>query len=876
MKLNCKKVFVATTLLLLLSSCFAAAISTASAHTPSWDIPTYSFISASPNPVGVNQQVALVMWLDKVPPTAGGVHGDRWVDMTIEVTKPDNSKETLGPFTSDTVASAYTTYIPDQTGTYTFKFMFPGQVLTGSTGTGIFGTPSDYINDTYLASEATTTLVVQQTQVTPIEDYVSPTEYWTRPIDGQNTNWYQIASNWLGSPQIEGKFQPDGIAPNSPHIMWTKSVQDGGIVGGQSTSAVNGVTFYDGTAYEGRVSAPIIMNGRLYYDLPRSDLVTRPGRATTYPDGGFMCVDLRTGEELYWQNITFPSVGQLYNYDSMNQHGVIPNGYLWSTVGTTWHAYDSLTGNWIFSLTDVPAGTNVYGPNGELLRCVINMNGRWMALWNNTAAQALTGATNPTDVTSTNYNQWRPVGKTVNASTAYSWNVSIPALPAGSSVKTVILDDVVVGSVGTGTYSRLSSDPFTMWAISLKPESRGQLLWMKNYSMPTGNLTRSLEIVDGASRVIVMHDKETRQWLGYSLDTGDLLWGPTASEEAWNYYAWAGTVADGNLITSGYGIVYCYNVETGDLLWNFSAPGGLDVPYTNYPLTVGAIADGKVYLGIVEHSSNSPYWKGGEVFCVDINTGEKIWEIASHSASTSGGNGAISTSFAIADGYLVYLDLYRMQIVSIGKGPSQTTVTAPNTEIALGSKVLIQGKVTDIASGTKQNEQIARFPDGVPVVSDASMGVWMEYVYMQKPKPADITGVTVKLTAIDSTGHEQDIGSATTDIFGKYALAWAPTTQGTYRIVANFESTDSYWGSQDATYATVGAAASQPQETSTPNPTQTTMPTQTSEPTSPITSPSSVADPSTDITTETLLIIGAAVVIIAVIGAAAVLLRKRA
>jgi hypothetical protein len=335
MKLNCKKVFVATTLLLLLSSCFAAAISTASAHTPSWDIPTYSFISASPNPVGVNQQVALVMWLDKVPPTAGGVHGDRWVDMTIEVTKPDNSKETLGPFTSDTVASAYTTYIPDQTGTYTFKFMFPGQVLTGSTGTGIFGTPSDYINDTYLASEATTTLVVQQTQVTPIEDYVSPTEYWTRPIDGQNTNWYQIASNWLGSPQIEGKFQPDGIAPNSPHIMWTKSVQDGGIVGGQSTSAVNGVTFYDGTAYEGRVSAPIIMNGRLYYDLPRSDLVTRPGRATTYPDGGFMCVDLRTGEELYWQNITFPSVGQLYNYDSMNQHGVIPNGYLWSTVGTT-------------------------------------------------------------------------------------------------------------------------------------------------------------------------------------------------------------------------------------------------------------------------------------------------------------------------------------------------------------------------------------------------------------------------------------------------------------------------------------------------------------------------------------------------------------
>ena len=70
---------------------------------------------------------------------------------------------------------------------------------------------------------------------------------------------------------------------------------------------------------------------------------------------------------------------------------------------------------------------HAYGPNGEILRYVLNSNGKWLALWNNTAAHDLTASTNPHDFTSINYNQWRPVGKSVNASNAYSWNVSVPA-----------------------------------------------------------------------------------------------------------------------------------------------------------------------------------------------------------------------------------------------------------------------------------------------------------------------------------------------------------------------------------------------------------------------------------------------------------------
>jgi hypothetical protein len=52
-----------------------------------------------------------------------------------------------------------------------------------------------------------------------------------------------------------------------------------------------------------------------------------------------------------------------------------------------------------------------------------------------------------------------------------------------------------------------------------------------------------------------------------------------------------------------------------------------------------------------------------------------------------------------------------------------------------GNNVLVEGTVIDISAGTKQHVQAARFPHGVPAVSDESMGEWMEYVYMQKPRP---------------------------------------------------------------------------------------------------------------------------------------------
>jgi hypothetical protein len=147
-----------------------------------------------------------------------------------------------------------------------------------------------------------------------------------------------------------------------------------------------------------------------------------------------------------------------------------------------------------------------------------------------------------------------------------------------------------------------------------------------------------------------------------------------------------------------------------------------------------------------------------------------------------------------------------MQIYSVGKGPSQTTVTASPKVSTSGNSVQIEGTVTDIAAGTKQSEQAARFPTGVPAVSDASMKSWMEYVYMQKPRPTDATGVQVTISVVDANGNYRDIGTTTTND-GFFSLNWKPDIEGAYTVYASFTGSESYWPSHAITSFNVDPAA---------------------------------------------------------------------
>ena len=809
----------ATAIAMILILTFAIsliALPSASAHTPPWQIPTFAYLNARPDPVGVGQEVIIVVWLDKMPAGTAILNDIRFHDYKLTITKPDGETDVVNwPIVTDTTSSAYTLYTPTQVGTYTLKFEFPGQTYTWS---------GAYQNDYYMPSSRTIMLTVQDEPIEYLPGHPLPTEYWSRPIEGQNTEWASIASNFLepfGAAYSFGsvRYQPDGTAPNSPHILWTKPINFGGVVGGSDTGVV-GATYYTGLSYETRFRNPIIIYGRLYYGLPKGN---------NGVGGGYVCVDIQTGEEIWRQNyVVDPSFAQLEWFDSPNQHGVIPSGYLWATSGSTWIAYDALDGNWLFNITNVPSGTRARGPNGEIVIYQLSVANKWLALWNIT--QVITNG----QENALQSNSYRPVGQVLNSTLrdSYSWNVTLPTLPSDAAIRYIVRDDILIGSAnirnvfGQAHFGGIGTDTAasyaTFWTISLKPASRGSLIWMKDFPAPAGNITRQFGPLDEQSRVFFMSDKETRQWSGYDLDTGNLMWGPTGQTRDFNYYPTIGSggvsqigfTAYGKMYTGGYGgEMFCYDSKTGELLWKYNdTNSGLETPWGLYPVFPGAIVDGKIYIYSGEHSPNSPSYKGSRVRCLNATTGEELWTMLSWAAV----GGFADQGFPVADGSMAYLNVYDMRVYGLGKGPSKITVDAPMTAVTYGSSLVIRGMVTDISAGTGEKEQAARFPNGVPAMSDESMGPWMEYVYMQKSKSADAVGVPVTIDVIDSNGNYRNIGTAVSDSSGMFALSWKPDIEGDFKVIAAFAGSESYWPSSAETYFVVDPAPLAPPEVEIP------------------------------------------------------------
>jgi len=770
-----KKSAIALILMLTISATLVT-LTSVNAHDPAWELPTHAFINVSPNPAGVNQPALIVVWMERVIQGADITNDIRFEGYTLTITKPDGSTVTVDwPIVFDSTSSAYTVYTPDQAGTYTLEFNFPGQVYD-------FG--GSYQNDVYIPSSATTTLTVQEDPVAGIPEAPLPTEYWTRPIDGANHLWGAISSNWLGGAAVDDRWQKGGSAPTSSHILWKKPIELGGMVGGNDH-----LTYYSGFSYETRFGNPMIVGGILYYNQP----LNHAGSG-----GGFVAVDLRTGEELWRRYDVAPSKAQLYNFESPNQHGVV-GGTLWATSGSTWIGIDAFTGLNVFNLTNCPRGTEVYTEKGAIVQYILDYGNRRLLLWNNTAAAGSTG-------TGYNVNSWRPNGKEIDASEAYSWNVSIPDLPGNSNpaIVGVIPGDLILGrSSGITLTSQArdnNPDPWTMWAISDKPETRGQLLWIRDYPAPENNITRMLAMqpIDPVNRVWTMTDFQTGQRTGYSIDNGDLLWGPVGEQRPFQYYSnRQGFPAYGNLYIAGYGgEILCYSMANGTLLWKYNNTNlGTETPWGLTPIQLSAVADGVVYAFSGEHSPNTPLYKGYRVYAVDAFTGDELWTLLGWSAS---GLGTSIAPIAIADGNLIYLNAYDGSVYCIGKGPSELTVSAPMTATKKGDSVMVTGTVTDQSPGSKAK--------GTPAISDDYMSEWMEYMFMQKARPADAVGVPVKIQIVDPDGGYEWIGTATSDAYSNYAYSFMPQIQGTYTIIATFDGSEAYYGATSTTYLVVDPA----------------------------------------------------------------------
>jgi hypothetical protein len=772
---NTTKISTIALILLLTISATLIALPSVTAQTTKQP---YPYLGAVPNPVGTNQEVLLHIGItDSRSSVEQGFD-----DLTVTVTRPDGQIETLGPFRTDSTGGTGTIYIPTLVGTYQMQTNFPEQIQPVQAFFSPFPT-----NITYLA--ATSDILELEVLADPVPVYPGfplPTEYWTRPIDGQLREWSAISGSWLANP--ENLYAPYNDAPESAHILWAKPFTMGGLVGGDVGPRDQAYT--DGDAYQGRFNDRVVVSGILVYNRQFSGFSGGPAQQ------GMVAIDIHTGEELWFKNGTRVAFGQTFYFSSQNQHGA--HAYVWDN---NWNAYYAYNGEWAFSFENVPSGTQIYGPNGEILR--YRISGGRLLLWNSTAVTS-GGAGFQSD-------SYTPDGTTHNASTSssYSWNVSYPTdIPTGIAV--VWHDDRIIGT---------SSNPeeVRIWGVDLRPGHRGELLfdntWQAPASWQEGNVTvggfgGGFVAFSQEDRVGVIWVKEFRQHYGFSLETGDYLWGPSAQEYYLN--ALEDTIADMRHFAYGKmycasvsGIVYAYDAQTGDLEWTYEA----EDPYSeilwanNWWLRPVFISDGKLYVGHGEHSAIDPKPRGAPFICLNATNGDVIWRINGAFRQTRWGGRAV-----LADSTIITQDLYDQRIYAIGKGPSETTVKIQNDVIKQGNSVMVKGSVMDVSPGTKDEGLVARFPSGVPAVSVDSMNDWMLYVYKQFPRPTNTIGVPVKIQIYDPMGNYAWIGTATTDSYGNYQYSFIPQMEGTYAIIATFDGSVAYYGSTQMTYLKVDPA----------------------------------------------------------------------
>ena len=814
-----------------------------SANAAFLEIDTYAYVMISPNPAGVNQEVLVTAQIDKVSPTAAGAYGgDHFKGITVKITKPDGTTETKGPYEAWSMSNAFFYYTATMVGKYTFQMDFPGQSIN-TTAYQYWFKPS---------TSAIVELTVQTEQVTHLSDVPLPTGYWTRPIYGENKGWSTIADNWLmrrydfPSRFFSGDtaFAPYTSAPNSAHVLWNKPLIFGGVAGGPYGDK----TYYTGLSYE-QFYNPLIINGRIYYidHGPASYGDRAAGSIDPFGDMGYgtYCVDLYTGEEIWFMNNTLIQFAQLYDIENPNEHGLI--AHLWEASfpdinGTsTWKMYDAFTGRYILTIRNVPMHplqTNavVFGPNGELLSYYLDAESNRLILWNSTMALGQY----PMIYYPERYNL--VTGANLDGRRGIQWNVSIPDLPSGTVIQLLNVEEgyLVASWQSVANWSAYTSYPGVIteaaFPTSIQKDSAGkyptslQPLWQLDRRNIQGRVFYSKNIGDG---IYTIMDTPTLRIRGYSAATGQELWvTEPISTNGWAYYTYMHHIAYGKLYTLGYdGHMRAWDLNNGNLVWDYYLGStGYETPYGTLPSYTGFnIVDHKIYLTNDDHSPDSVVWRGGKLWCVDADTGEGLWSIS----------GWIRHG-AFSDGILTALNSLDGQVYTFGKGPSATTVLAPQAGVSIGSPITITGTVTDQSPSQK----------GTPAISDNDMSAWMEYLHMQRPMPTNVKGVDVTISVVTPNGNTVVLGSATSDIGGSYGFSWAPTVEGKYQITATFEGTPSYGSSYATTYVTVGSSQASASPSVVPGP---------------------EAAPSTDI----YIIAAAAVVIIVVVAVAALALRKR-
>jgi hypothetical protein len=757
---------------------------------PEYTHGTNAFLSCRPRPVGVGQTVLVNVWI-----SPGLYHAFFCPDYKVTIEDPTGHQDVIIADSYYADATYWFEFAPTTVGTWRLKFEFAGLYIPAamyedsSLGTGFFALANNtfnvYTSNYYEPSETPwTELVVQEDQVLSWPAAELPEDYWDRPCNSMNREWWSI----LGNFPFTGKYYyPDGYelyagqygyhayvkGPETAHIVWERQQALSGIIGGEQ---------YYYSSIGGGSGPNIIYSGRCYGTTDKEvngELVSV-----------WECYDLRTGE-VYWDltDVSGAPTQILYELGASEpvpgaEASVRAGIYLVSISGGTLRKYDPWDGDLSLEI-DLPDGfgtNDMY--NNEWVMSVQNLGGGNYRLIN-----------------------WSMAGSTRDFEERIYSNASWPISGLGT------VRDYEEGLV-VNTFMGWNVPPGPQWGIGTHFQVydmfTGQELWVfatndtKTYTTQTGGSTWICK------RGILAIAMSGRRWVGYDLRKKEVAW--ISPELAYPWGNWwpynrasydvdsdGDGIGDTPAVISGcYAGVYAINIMNGDIIWYYKNPRSVtyENPYTtedgtpSSPLFTGVmIADGKVYAYNGEHSASQPYGRDWSIHCINADTGEGIWTTYNPIQPR-----------AIADGYLVATNSYDGHLYVFGQGKSETTVTAGPKTIAKGEPVLIEGNVLDQSPAQP----------GTPCVSKDSMNIQMEYLHLQQPIDGiwhneTITGVPVTLTAIDQDNNVYDLGVVTTNgYYGTFSHAWTPPEEGTYEIIASFGLDESYGSSVASTSVNVG------------------------------------------------------------------------
>jgi hypothetical protein len=793
----------------------------ASIPLPAGVIPGYTvtpnvFLSASPSPIGVGQTLLVNMWMQ--PPVFAGRY---FTGYTVTITLPGGTNVTEGPYNSypgDT--TAYFSYTVEQVGIYKLQFNFPGGYFpTGNysvaSGTFIGQSVDSFTQSVYYqpATSPVTDIVVQSAQVASWPTSPLPTEYWTQPVSPNNRDWWTIAG-WYPNTGVVGGVSSNGEnpwpantnpymsnynyipyvqAPTSAHVLWDVQAAMSGLIGSDQgdLSLQNGggnpSIVYDGRCYE---TLTTVLNG--------------------VPQQIWECYNLQTGQ-IYWEQPVPTYTTQTVFGPTVAPPASAPNMVV---------IYSKASGSSTEEVTSVNAAPSL------TVSLLYVGNSRWMtfdpfsgAVTANVSIAPLTTGTefmnnyflsvqNIGTGANPNYRliNWTVGGVVGAGSAGYAVNYALEvmsnitwpwsSLPATTDYQAGI-SALVTGITSTATGGGNATN---IQAASL---TTGALLW--NTTVPYMNFIGQCNCADQGKIAVLF---EGPGYMAWNLATGTLAWTGEQMDYPWgssSFGAYAVQSAYGLLYRESYNGVYAFNWTNGQIAWHFAAPATpFETPYTFNGTSVysfnagGIVADGQLYTYTTEHTPSQPITRGWSLYDINATTGQDIWNITGE-----------LTPGAISGGYLTASNANDGYMYVFGKGESATTIQAPLTAITEGQSVVLTGTVLDQSPGQP----------GTPCVSAASMTQWMEYLHMQKPIPANVTGVPVSIDTLDPNGNLVHIATVTSDITGSYNYLWQPQVPGKYTVTATFTGDDSYGSSYAET--AIGVVGASPTQTPTATPPQT-------------------------------------------------------